>query len=311
MKPFRKHCAIAIDGGGIRGAMVAKALAVVEEALGEPLGQVCRLTAGTSTGSIIAAAIAVQMPAAQVHELYVQLGGVIFRKTWRSWLWPLTRYRYSNRPFIEALRTYLGDRTMGEFWKADPPMDVVITMHDLVENRTRFVKPWKEEYARFPVWKAVLASSSVPTYFPVVDGRYVDGGVGSYANPCYIAAYEAAFCLDWDPAETTLISIGTGRAPGGLKPGEASRFFAWQWIAPILDAFIGDASDQQVRLVQQFFPELDFRRFQIDLETSIPMDDPAALPELTRLGERLGQMILNDETDPKVARPAGKAGAAS
>ena len=34
MKPFRKHVALAIDGGGIRGTMVAKALAVVAVVVG-------------------------------------------------------------------------------------------------------------------------------------------------------------------------------------------------------------------------------------------------------------------------------------
>ena len=69
----------------------------------------------------------------------------------------------------------IGERTMGELWTSDPPTDVVITLFDLVENRSRFVKSWKPEYATWPIYKAVLASSSVPTYFPVVDGRFVDG----------------------------------------------------------------------------------------------------------------------------------------
>ena len=80
------------------------------------------------------------------------------------------------------------------------------------------VKPWKPDYTDWPVTLAVLASSAVPTLFPVVEGRYVDGGVGSYANPCYVAAYELRYCLGWDPAETTLISLGTGRTPHTLTP---------------------------------------------------------------------------------------------
>jgi patatin-like phospholipase/acyl hydrolase len=37
MKPFRKHVAIAIDGGGIRGVIVTKALSMLEEQLGKPV----------------------------------------------------------------------------------------------------------------------------------------------------------------------------------------------------------------------------------------------------------------------------------
>ena len=91
MKPFRKHVAIAIDGGGIRGVAVTRALMMLEEALSLPLHHIFRLTAGTSTGSIIAAGIAAGLTAREMYQLYVDLGPVIFRKNWRSRLWPLTR----------------------------------------------------------------------------------------------------------------------------------------------------------------------------------------------------------------------------
>ncbi len=307
MKPLRKNVAIAVDGGGIKGVMVTKALSMLEEHLGKSCSEIFTLAAGTSTGSIISAGIGAGMSAMKMHELYCRLGGAVFRKTWRYYLWLLARYKYSNQTLIQALRDALGEMTMGDFWKLEPKMDVVITVRDLVENRTRFVKPWKEEYRDWKVWFAVLASCSVPTYFPVVEGRYIDGGVGSYSNPCYIAAYEAVFCLDWDPKETTLLSFGTGRVRGGMKPYQADKLFPWQWLGPLLDTFLSDASDQQVRVVQQFFEELDFRRFQIDIEP-IEMDDPSKIDRLTAYGQKLGEMMLNDETDAYAVRPARKAG---
>lgn len=308
MEPLRKHAAISIDGGGIKGVMVTRALAMLEEHLGKPCHEVFRLTTGTSTGSIIAAGIASGLTAKTMHELYRELGGSIFRKTCRSRLWPLFRYRYPQRPLREALERYLGDQTMHAFWSAEPSTDVVITVFDMVENRTRFIKSWKEEYASWPVVKAVLASSSIPTYFPVVEGRYVDGGVGPYANPCYLAAYEISFCLGWDPAETTLISLGTGRSPQQASPGDAAGFRVWEWISPILGAFLQSADDQQVRLVRTFFEELDFRRFQVDLDEHIDADDVEQIPRLTEYGEELGRKILNGDTDEAVKVEAGRAG---
>ena len=297
MKPFCDHIAIAIDGGGIKGVIAARALAILEDRLGQSCHEIFRLAAGTSTGSIISAGIGAGLSGEQMHQLYHEMGVAVMLKTWRSWLWPLTRYRYSSAPLADALRQHIGDMPMGHFWTTDPPTDVVITTFDLVENRTRFIKPWKEEYARCPVVQAVLASSSVPTYFPVVEGRYVDGGVGSYANPCYLAAYEARFCLGWNPAETTLISLGTGRDPHTLQPGDADHFWAWDWIEPVLGAFLQSADDQQVHLVRTFFEQLDFRRFQVDLREPIGVDDPSKIPQLTSYGEELGYKVLNDETD--------------
>jgi hypothetical protein len=177
-------------------------------------------------------------------------------------------------------------------------MDVVLTTFDLLENRTRFIKPWKEEYREWPVAKAVLASCAVPTFFPAVEGRYVDGGVGAYANPCYLAAYELLFCLGWKPAETTLISLGAGKSPSHFNPKQAKRMWAWEWIEPMISAFTQSADDQQVHLVNTFFQDLDFRRFQVKLNQSIAMDDASKISRLAVYGEELGRMILSDMTDP-------------
>jgi len=300
MKPFRKNVAIAVDGGGIRGTIVARALSVLEDHLGEPCHEFCRLTAGTSTGAIISAGIAQGLTASRMHELYVQLADVVFPKTLRSALWPLTRYRYSLDPLRAALQETLGHGVLGDIWAADPPTDVVITLFDLVTKHTGFAKPWKPGYANWSLVDTVLASCTVPTFFPPVHGRYVDGGVGSYANPSYLAAYEARFYLDWDPNETTLLSFGTGRYPQIIQPGQASRLWAWQWLEPILGAFQQSADDQQVHLVNTFFPSLDFRRFQVEMREPIGMDGTDKIHELTAYGDEMGRKVLNDETETPI-----------
>jgi predicted acylesterase/phospholipase RssA len=311
MKPFRKNVALAVDGGGIKGVIVSRAIAILEDHLQQPAYNVFRLLVGTSTGSIISAGIATGLFGEELHRLYCDFGPKIFRKTWRSTFWPLTRYRYPLEPLRQALEEYLGDKNMGEFWNSQQLTDLVITAFDLVNNKTLFIKPFKQEngYDQWPVVKAVLASSSVPSYFPPVEDRYVDGGVGSYHNPCYIAAYEAKFILGWDPTETTLISLGTGREPHYLNPDQIKRFWPWHWISPVLGAFQQSSDDQQVHLVETFFKDLDFRRFQVNLNEPYPMDEPDKIPELTAYGDLLGEMILKDQVDhamriqPKIAPP--------
>lgn len=297
MEPFRKNLAIAVDGGGIRGVVVTRALSILEDSFGTPLFELARLMAGTSTGSIIIAGLAGGNRADELHQLYLDHGGEIFRKSWRSFVWPLTRYRYSQEPLEDALRLYLGERVMSDYWTASQPTDVIITTYDLLENRPRLIKSWKSEYEDWPVVKAVLASSSAPTYFPVVDGQFVDGGLGAFSNPCYLAAYEILFVLKWKLEETTLISLGTGRDPQAIQPGQPEYYYSWQWLRPLFDAFLASASDQQVHLVDTLFDGLDFRRFQIDLKESIGMDEPSAITELVKYGEVMGQMILNDQYD--------------
>jgi len=297
MKPLKKNVAIAIDGGGIRGLVVTKALSVLETHLGKSVRDLFQLAVGTSTGSIISAGIGMGISADKMTSLYLKLGQTIFPTTLRKLLFPLTRYRYSDDPIRDGLLTHFGTTKMGDFWEIQPRIDVVITAYDLVENRTRFIKPWKAEYYNWSVMKAVQASCTVPTYFPIVNQRFIDGGVGSYGNPCYIAAYEAKECLGWDPADTTLISIGTGRAPYTFQPDHAPKLWAWDWIAKALGVFQQSAYDQQVHLVETYFNDLDFRRFQIDLRENIEMDDIHQMDRLVAYGARLGRMILNDKYD--------------
>lgn len=295
MKPFRKNVALAIDGGGIRGLIVTRALSILEDHLGASIHSIARLTAGTSTGSIIAAAIGAGMEANDLNTLYRTLGPRVFPATWRKILFPLTRYKYPQEPFHTFLNAVFGEKRMGDYWIAQPATDVVITLYDLAENRNLFVKPWKEEYVEWPVVRAVQGSCTVPTYFPVVEGRYIDGGVGSYANPSYLAAYEAQYVLNWVPEDTTLLSFGTGRVPYNYDAHKATKFFPWEWLSRIFGVFMHSAEDQQVHLVETFFERLDFRRFQIDLLEPIEMDDVAEIPRLEKYGEQMGAMVLKDQ----------------
>jgi len=341
-RPLRPNVALAIDGGGIKGVMVARALMMLEEAVRQPLPVFVRLTAGTSTGAIIAAAVARGLEAVTIFDLYKELGPAIFRKTWRNLpiIKYLVPYQYDSQPLIDALDAQLGDITLGELHEERRSFNMVITATDIYANQTRFIKLYKRRYHDWKLRDAVMASSIVPTIFPVYphtfatptdpappdeawipEPRYwVDGGVGSYSNPCFLAAYEIAFCLaeqGWRPDNTTLISIGTGHDPleavwSGHTNGfrrSPQRFFGPEWAFPTVDTFIQDANRQQVRLVQHVFVDsvaertgdpaqaLDFRRFNVDFDEPIPMDQTASIPKLAEYGMKLGQMILNDERE--------------
>ncbi len=134
MKPFRKNVAIAIDGGGIRGVIVTKALSMLEQELNQPLHDVFRLTAGTSTGSIIAAGLASGLTAEHLYEMYLQLGRDIFKKSYRTAFWYLFQPPLHAAALEKALHTYFGDKTVGDVWNADPPTDLLITAFDALRT---------------------------------------------------------------------------------------------------------------------------------------------------------------------------------
>lgn len=106
-------------------------------------------------------------------------------------------------------------------------------------------------------------------------------------------------CLGWEPRETTLISLGTGRFPGAPLSPDPNRLRAWEWLGPFLGAFLQSVDEQQVHLGRTFFEELDFRRLQVNLAQpiDIDLDDAGQIPQLTCYGDELGRTILNDEMD--------------
>lgn len=76
-EPFREHIGIAIDGGGVRGTIVAHGLIALEEVLGSrPLidDPRVKVVAGTSTGALIAAGLALGMTGAEILALYKTVG---------------------------------------------------------------------------------------------------------------------------------------------------------------------------------------------------------------------------------------------
>lgn len=74
---------LAIDGGGIRGIYASHVLERIQKEFKTEFHSEFDLIAGTSTGSIIAAAIAFGIPISKVTELYREKGPNIFRpKRW-------------------------------------------------------------------------------------------------------------------------------------------------------------------------------------------------------------------------------------
>lgn len=69
---------LSLAGGGIRGAFITSFFNDLEQRLGRPIAESFDLIAGTSTGGIIAAGLAMGLPASKMHDFYVRHGAGIF-----------------------------------------------------------------------------------------------------------------------------------------------------------------------------------------------------------------------------------------
>ncbi|MCS6803498.1 MAG: patatin-like phospholipase family protein, partial [Dehalococcoidia bacterium] len=113
---------LALDGGGVRGLLTVILLERLEAALPPP-GLVARadLLAGTSTGALIALALARGIPLATLRELYLRRAREVFDDSWLDDLRDLGRLagaEYSNRGLRRIAREWFGEATLGDLPKA-------------------------------------------------------------------------------------------------------------------------------------------------------------------------------------------------
>lgn len=233
---------LALDGGGIRGAMTLEILAEIERQLRElrgagpefRLADVFDYVAGTSTGAIIAAGLARGMSVAELLDFYVSVGPQMFD---RSALWQRWKHLYDADPLREKLQAVFGAAT-------DLSPENLRCLLLVVTRNATTDSPWpisSNPLARYndrarpdcnlaiPLWRLVRASTAAPVFFPpeVIEWDpadpakafvFVDGGVTPYNNPAlllYRMATLPEYRLGWPSGEDKLmlVSVGTGAAP--------------------------------------------------------------------------------------------------
>ncbi len=228
-KPFK---ILSLDGGGIRGAFSASALASVEDQCGSSLVDYFDLIAGTSTGGIIALAIAAGIPAKDILGFYLDAGPLIFPPAagpqhWGRLIASVARPKHAIGPLRAALEGVFASRVMGELRTR-----VVIPTFSATAGRIRLMKtPHHPRLSRDHSRKLVevaLATSAAPYYLPSftsTDGeRFIDGGV--WANdPIAVAVVEAVGYLEVPPESVRVLSIGTTTEPYHVEPGTLKRGF--------------------------------------------------------------------------------------
>ena len=274
--------ALAIDGGGIRGLIPALVLAEIERRTGRRMATMVDVIAGTSTGAIIACALARPNPMAadRIAEVYTVDGPKIFDRSLVKTITSADGYLdelYDDAPLVASLRTHLGDGRL-----ADATTKLLVTAYDLQTRAELLLRSDSDDVS---LVDAAHASSAAPTYFEPVrvgDRTLIDGGVGAI-NPSLYAYAEAG----GRPA--LLLSLGTGSQTKPLPYDEVKDWGKLEWAEPILDVVFdasADAVDSQLdRLIDGAYI-----RLQTQLtEASGDLDDASAdnLAALRREAERL------------------------
>lgn len=261
---------LALDGGGLRGILSLGMLRRVEGLLKERHGndeafRLCHyfdLIAGTSTGAIIAAALATGMTVDEVIGHYQKLGREVFTKNW--FRKGVVRARYDEQTLIAHLKRVFGkDLLLGDD-SLQTGLLIVTKRLDtgsvwpLGNNplgqffRAKGADTWISN-SEFPLWKVVRASTAAPSFFdpePIqisaqagkkrVVGTFVDGGVSPYNNPSLQALMYATldgYKVKWPTGADKLlmVSVGTGASAANQTPSQIAAKGAIKALFSLMD----------------------------------------------------------------------------
>ncbi|GAA3944198.1 patatin-like phospholipase family protein [Microbacterium soli] len=263
-----RHRLLAIDGGGVRGVVALETIAGIERVLrqetGDPdlrLGDWFDYIAGTSTGAIIAAGLALGRSAEELLELYVTHSRAIFRSSrWSSRI----RHRYDHAGLAALLKQEFGETTtLGS--------ETLRCLLMIGLRNASTDSPWPvssnpaaafndpgaaDSNLQLPLWQLVRASTAAPTFFRserIVFGNgtaytFSDGATTTLNNPALQLALMATlpeYRLEWPrgPERLLLVSVGNGAfATRALSQLDQPL---WQQATAVPAALINSVSVQQ------------------------------------------------------------------
>ena len=207
---------LSVDGGGYRGLFAAHLLKRMEEEFQIDWQHQFGLMAGTSTGSILAAALAYGVSATRVTELYKSHGQAIFRPRARSRfdILNITTSKYSSKYLKDLLDDMFEYKTLG-----DISVPLIIPSVDIGNGCVHVLKSsYHNEFVRDKnvfISDAILGSCATPTYFNphTINNTYqlADGGLWAN-NPSLLAVIDANYRLNIPFENIRVLSIGTGKS---------------------------------------------------------------------------------------------------
>ncbi|HEY9017211.1 MAG: patatin-like phospholipase family protein [Methyloprofundus sp.] len=272
---------LSIDGGGIRGVYAAHILSKIEKDLQIDLSESINLIAGTSTGSIIAAAVALKIPMSDIVKLYSEHGGKIFSRKWFSSQAYNSIYKGSNLRGV--LLDVFGNVRLGEINKpllipasniGNGGVHVFKSAYDPGFYRDKDVK----------VADAVLASCSAPTYFdPHKVDEYLlsDGGLWAN-NPTLVAIIDAKKRLNIDLDDMKILSVGTGHAKKeyGVEQKKMWGMLSGWGVTDFISYILSMQSESAQNMSGLLLEPDQILRLNFETDAPIALDDPKIIGDM-------------------------------
>lgn len=197
---------LCLDGGGARGYFIAYMLKQIEKKYNIKINEYFDLIVGTSTGSIIAAALAVGISLDEIQDIYITENKNIFVNNNKYMLSKLFSSMYDN--------TYLKNLIYNKFSsnKDSFKTNLMICSTNISSSSPHIYKSWLNN--DISLTDAIISSSSAPMYFDphnIKGLKYSDGAIWAN-NPTLVALSEAMDKNSFNKkkSQIKILSIGTG-----------------------------------------------------------------------------------------------------
>jgi len=296
----KKFRILSLDGGGIRGVYTAHILKRIQEDENIVFSDYFDLITGTSTGAILASALATNQNIDDVIDLYKKEGANIFSSNFC----PIKKYIGISMPFIsclnmgiftrkysqKVLKTQLEsifkDKTM-----SDTNTNLMLFATDIANGVPHvFKSPYDPEFTRDKNVKlsdAILASTSAPIYFDpyLLDDKYLlaDGGLWCN-NPSICAVSEAKNRFGKVFDEVELLSIGTIEGKSYFEIKRVKHLFKkrfWGligWKTKVIDVTL-NLQSMASHHNTDFLGLSKYLRVNTKENNQLPMDDAKMVPD--------------------------------
>lgn len=283
---------LCIDGGGIRGVMPLAILKAIEQEYKCPIGEFFDVIAGTSTGSIIAASVALDKNMDDVLDNYMAYGKKIFVRQAKV---GILKNVYSDRHLRRLLKKAFGELTL-----ADVEKTLLIPAVDITHGKPYIhrSKSNKNDDPSIKLWDAVLSSCSAPVYFPPnnVENKYlsIDGGLWAN-NPSLVCITEAIHYFKQNLGDIQILSLGTGLQKIDFSGVSNSHWGVKQWlpfqfpslkVTPKLLDLALNLSSESVSYHCELLLRDHYLRINGELGEEVPFDEVLFMEELIEIGKK-------------------------
>ncbi|HYW92497.1 MAG TPA: patatin-like phospholipase family protein [Gammaproteobacteria bacterium] len=306
---------LTLDGGGIRGLITAVWLHRLHEIVARPLAQTFDVVAGTSTGSILAAALGTGRSTDDVIAHYQRHGRDVFpsgpgrllgrlRRVFTEGLPPA---RYDSSGLRRVLEEVFGEARMGDVLRR-----TLITCYEPARHRPVVLDSHDPACRDLRLRDACMASAALPGLFPPYTLELagpgtlelVDGGEFDYNPLAQALALLLAENPDGCRDGLVATSLGTGisrDAPAAERAAEAPVGEGdLRWLEPSLETLAGGPLAPAARGCLQ---RARYYRLQVELEPDLANPDGVDSDTMRQLLQA-AQAWIDDGGRERLARLA-------